>query len=75
MNNETGKVIIVIGIAIIVIGAIVYYWGDKLHFIGNLPGDIKIEKENFKFYFPITTMILLSIVINLLIRLFNYLKG
>ena len=75
MNNETGKIIIVIGVAIICIGAIVYFWGDKLHFIGNLPGDIKIEKENFKFYFPITTMILLSIVINLLIRLFNYLKG
>ncbi len=75
MTNESGKIIILIGIAIVIIGAIVYFFGDKLHFIGNLPGDIRIEKDNFRFYFPITTMLLLSLLLNMAIKLFNYLKN
>lgn len=59
----------IIGGAIILIGIVVYFFGDKLHWIGRLPGDIRVEKENFKFYFPITTMILLSVVISLLLYL------
>ncbi|RLC49032.1 MAG: DUF2905 domain-containing protein [Candidatus Cloacimonadota bacterium] len=42
-----------------------------LSYFGKLPGDIRIEKENFKFYFPITSMILISIVINIIIRIFK----
>ena len=75
MSNETGKIIISIGILIVLIGIIIYFWGDKLHFIGNLPGDIRVERENFRFYFPITTMILFSLILNLLVRLFNYFKS
>ncbi len=52
----------IIGGLIILVGAIVFLFGDKLGFLGNLPGDIKIERENTKVYFPITTMILLSLV-------------
>ena len=55
-------------------GLAFYFFGDKLKWIGNLPGDIKIKKENFSFYFPITTMILISVVINIIIRLFKTLK-
>lgn len=54
---------------VIAIGIIIYFFHDKLNWIGKLPGDIRIEKENFKFYFPITTMILLSLTITLLIYL------
>jgi hypothetical protein len=61
MNSETGKWIIGIGVIIIVVGIIVYFFHDKLNWIGRLPGDIRIEKENFRFYFPITTMILFSL--------------
>jgi hypothetical protein len=75
MNSEYGKIIIGLGIVIVVIGAVVYLLGDKLHFIGNLPGDIRVEKENFKFYFPITTMILLSVIVNLLIKLYKHFFG
>ncbi len=75
MNSDTGKIIISVGILIVLIGVVIYFLGDKLHFIGNLPDDIRVEKENFRFYFPITTMILVSILLNLLIRLFNYFKG
>ena len=67
MNSETGKWIIIAGAIIILVGAIVYFFHDKLHWIGRLPGDIRIEKENFRFYFPITTMILLSLVAALII--------
>ena len=69
MNPQTGKWLMIIGGAIILIGIVVYFFGDKLHWIGRLPGDIRVEKENFKFYFPITTMILLSVVISLLLYL------
>ena len=69
MNNATGKYIIIIGAIIIVIGIIIYFFHDKLTWIGKLPGDIRVEKENFKFYFPVTTMILLSLAITLIINL------
>lgn len=68
MNNETGKHIIIIGAFIIIIGVIIYFFHDKLHWIGRLPGDIRVEKENFRFYFPITTMIILSILITIIIK-------
>jgi magnesium-transporting ATPase (P-type) len=61
MNSETGKWIIGIGAIIIIVGIIIYFFHDKFNWIGRLPGDIRIEKENFRFYFPITTMILFSL--------------
>jgi len=64
MNQDTGKYIVIIGAAIVIIGLLIYFFHDKLHWIGRLPGDVRIEKENFRFYFPITTMILLSILIS-----------
>ncbi|HET6723220.1 MAG TPA: DUF2905 domain-containing protein [Chitinophagaceae bacterium] len=62
MNSETGKWVIGIGVIIILIGILIYFFHDKLNWIGRLPGDIRIEKDNFRFYFPITTMILLSLL-------------
>ncbi len=61
-----GKILVIIGIVIVVIGAVIWLAGDKLSWFGNLPGDIRVEKENFRFYFPITSMILLSLVISFL---------
>lgn len=69
--NQLGKIIIVVGIFLVVAGVVIYFWGNKFSWIGRLPGDIRVEKENFRFYFPITTMILISIVVSVLIRLFN----
>lgn len=59
--NEIGKVLIVIGIIIIIMGLLMIA-ADKLSFIGKLPGDIVIKKKNFVFYFPLATSILLSII-------------
>lgn len=68
MNSDTGKWIIVIGVFIIIAGVIIYFFHDKLHWIGRLPGDIRVEKENFRFYFPITTMVILSLLLTLIIQ-------
>jgi Protein of unknown function (DUF2905) len=72
LNSETGKIIIGVGLLLVLVGGVVYLFGNKLHFIGNLPGDIRIEKENFSFYFPITTMLLLSLIVNVLIRVYKH---
>jgi hypothetical protein len=69
MNSDTGKWVIVIGIFIILAGVIIYFFHDKLHWIGRLPGDIRVEKENFRFYFPITTMVIFSLLLTLIIQL------
>jgi uncharacterized protein HemY len=61
MDSNTGKYVILAGCLIIILGIIIYFFHDKLHWIGRLPGDIRIERENFNFYFPVTTMILFSL--------------
>ncbi len=68
---EIGKNIIFIGIVIVIIG-IVLTFSDKLPFsLGKLPGDIVYKKENTSFYFPITTSIIISIVLSFLLYLFG----
>jgi len=69
MNSDVGKYVIIAGIMIILLGLIIYFFHDKLSWMGRLPGDVRIEKENFKFYFPISTMILFSIVLTVIIQI------
>jgi uncharacterized protein HemY len=59
--SDFGKSIIFIGIVLIIVGILVTMAG-KMPGAGKLPGDILIKKENFSFYFPLTTCILLSII-------------
>lgn len=65
------KYIIVVGLIIVSIGVIIYFFGDKLSWIGRLPGDIRIERDNLKIFFPLTTMLIVSILLNLAIWLFK----
>lgn len=67
MDQNTGKYIIVLGVLILVAGVLIYFFHDKLHWIGRLPGDIRIERQNTRIYFPITTMILFSLLLTVLI--------
>lgn len=69
MDSNTGKYIILGGCLIVLAGVILYFFHDKLHWIGRLPGDIRVEKENFKFYFPITTMLLISLALTLIVSI------
>jgi hypothetical protein len=65
-----GKLLILLGIFIILIGAFLLI-GDKIPWIGRLPGDIMVRKEKFTFYFPLTTSILISLILSLLFVLFR----
>jgi len=60
-----GKLLILLGALIIVIGLLLLV-GEKIPWIGKLPGDIIIRKEKFSFYFPITTCIIISIILSFL---------
>jgi hypothetical protein len=65
-----GKMLIILGIILIIVG-IGFLFGDKIPFIGKLPGDILIKKERFSFYFPITTSIIISIILTIIFSLFR----
>jgi Protein of unknown function (DUF2905) len=69
MNAEAGKWIILTGIIIIVVGAVIYFFHDKLHWLGRLPGDIRVEKGNTRFYFPVTTLIIISVLLTVIVNL------
>jgi hypothetical protein len=62
--------LILLGVFIILIGVLLVI-GEKIPWIGRLPGDIIIRKKNFTFYFPIVTSILISILLTLLFTLFR----
>jgi len=68
--NEFGKQIFVIGCVIAIIGLVFWLLGGKRPG-GLLPGDIFIDKGNFKFYFPIVTCIVLSIILTIIFSLFK----
>lgn len=70
--NNLGAAMIIFGLIIAVVGIIIYFSGSYFSWIGNLPGDIKIERDNFTLYLPITTMILISIILNIVIRIIYY---
>ena len=63
-----GKSLILVGLIITAIG-VVFILGDKIPFIGRLPGDIKIEGEQTSFYFPLTSCILISLVLTGILNL------
>ena len=63
------RALIILGIILIVIG-VLWPWLQKMN-LGRLPGDIVVEKENLKFYFPIVTSIIVSIVLTLIFWLFR----
>ena len=65
--EQIGKALIIIGIILVIAGAIVYFAGNRLSWLGHLPGDINIVKENVRIYIPITTMILISVVVSVIL--------
>ncbi|MED1783635.1 DUF2905 domain-containing protein [Brevibacillus fortis] len=71
--NPVAKLLIIGGAALIVIG-LLWQVGGRFFPLGRLPGDIVVEKENVKFYFPIVTCIVISIVLSLGMYLFRLFK-
>lgn len=65
-----GKMLVVFGLILVIVG-LAFMFGDKIPFVGKLPGDIFIKRERFSFYFPITTSIIISIILTILFSLFR----
>lgn len=63
------RILVTLGVILIVLG-LAWPWLTKLG-LGRLPGDIVIERDGFRFYFPITTMVLISLVLSLIFWLFR----
>jgi len=70
MMEFFGKILILLGILLVILGTIFSFFG-KIPYLGKLPGDIYIKKENFTFYFPLATCILISIILSLIFYLIS----
>ena len=68
--SELGKILIVIGCLLAALGVALVF-SDKIPWLGKLPGDISIKRENFSFYFPLATCILISLILSLLFSFFR----
>ena len=68
--NDMAKILIIAGILLIVVGLLITVVG-KIPGFGKWPGDILIKKEHFTFYFPITTSIVISIILSVVLYLLN----
>jgi len=64
--TELGKILMVCGGMMLVVGVLLTLSG-KIPWLGRLPGDIIIQRKNFSFYFPLTTCLLLSMVLSLVV--------
>jgi len=73
--NSLARILVIVGVALILAGGLVYLLGRLNLPLGRLPGDIRIQRDNFSCIFPVTTMILLSIglsvLLNLILRFLN----
>lgn len=68
--QDIGKLIFISGLVMAVVGLLIWKTGG-LGGLGRLPGDISVQRPGFSFYFPITTCIVISIVLTLLAWLFR----
>jgi hypothetical protein len=67
-----GRLLIVVGVVLVVLGILLGYTSFFSYLrLGRLPGDINIKRDNFRFYFPLTTSILLSLVLTLVLYFFR----
>lgn len=70
MMPSLGKLLIFTGLVLIAAG-LLFTFAGKIPYLGRLPGDIRIERENFTFYFPFATCLLISLLLSLLYWLFR----
>jgi membrane protein implicated in regulation of membrane protease activity len=68
--SQLGKMLMIAGLVLAGLGALLWL-GPRVPWLGRLPGDISIERPNFRFYFPLATCIILSVVLTVLLWLFR----
>ncbi len=66
--GDLGKFVALAGAALLVLGGLIWLIG-KVPFLGNLPGDIRLQRGNVACFFPLTTMILLSVLLTLVLNI------
>jgi hypothetical protein len=71
MIENLGRVVVGIGLFLVIAGLVMWFAGDKLSWFGRLPGDIRIERPGFSCFFPITTMIIVSLVLSVVLSLLS----
>jgi Protein of unknown function (DUF2905) len=67
---DLGRTLVLRGVVLVVLGGMLWLGGalgGKIPFLGRLPGDIHVQRGNWSFYFPLTTSIILSIVLTLIL--------
>lgn len=69
--ENTGKIIAGVGVLLVFVGLAIWMLGDKLGWFGRLPGDIRIQTESFSCFVPITSMIIISVVLSLLLTIIS----
>ena len=67
---DLGRTLVVVGLAVVAVGLVILLAG-RVPWIGRLPGDIHVQRENWSFYFPLGTSIVISVVLSLLFYLFG----
>jgi hypothetical protein len=65
-----GKFLIISGIILVITGMLIQF-SDKIPWLGKLPGDIRIERENFTFYFPVVSCVVISILVSMILFLIS----
>lgn len=66
---EAGRFLLILGLVLVVLGLVWLYAPGLLGWFGRLPGDLRIEREGSRFYFPLTSMLLVSLILSLLLNL------
>jgi hypothetical protein len=67
MSSSPGPLLVALGVALIVIGLLV--WAGGFRWFGHLPGDIRIERESVRIYVPLASMLVVSVVLSLVLYL------
>jgi hypothetical protein len=68
---DIGKLLITVGVVTVIAGIIITYMPNLFSWFGKLPLDINVQTEHTRVFIPITSMLVISLILNLLIRLFN----
>jgi hypothetical protein len=66
-----GRALFFVGVGVSLLGLLLWWRPDAFAWFGHLPGDIRIERDNFRFSMPVTSMILVSLALNPILRLLN----
>ncbi|TGE25071.1 DUF2905 domain-containing protein [Hymenobacter aquaticus] len=76
MTPQLGKLLVLAGLGLVVLGAVLWLGGGSLlGWFGRLPGDIRVERPGFRFYAPLVSMLVVSVLVSVLLWLWRRLVG